>query len=193
MKRHFILSLLTFIFCLLGCNKEEDTSIIDTRPVLSYFKGIVNDELINYEQRDKYEHKIWNGSLSLNGDSIISYSWGMGFYDNNNDTLSILVTLYPFQKGLCQIAPIKGNDLYYPELKVYYYTPKGRSYYKPIERTPFHLYIDDIDIYNKVESPIVTGRMEGVVYKWDNPKDSIVFKEVSFRVQNHPKTSPVAE
>lgn len=192
MKRHSIILLFSIgILCLSGCSRDEDISI-DTRPLLSYFKGIVNDESILYEQRDRWDNKIWCSSVTKFGGKIIRVGWYMNLLNQSNDTIKINIALFPVRKGLYEIVPPIDYDNSYSEIEIRYATYKGQNVrYRPSEQSPFQVYINNID--DSYDSPIITGRMNGILYNRENPKDSIEIKEASFRIQDHPKASLATE
>ncbi|MCD8093379.1 MAG: DUF5025 domain-containing protein [Bacteroides sp.] len=186
MKKLFIYATIVAtvaMFSLTACDKEDN--LPDNRPVMSYFRGTVNDEPIIYEQRDYWDDQIWNYSITTSGanpDSILNDSWRMRLFIGTADTLHIFPTLSPLHTGLYDITPVKDYGVMHNDIRAYIYSPKGEICYKLAEQNTFRIRVDSI--YRDFCIPRIIGSMEGVLHNVDNPEDSLKIN-ATFRVQNH--------
>jgi hypothetical protein len=186
MKKLFIYATIVAtvaMFSLTACDKEDN--LPDNRPVMSYFRGTVNDEPVIYEQRDWWDTKIWNYSITtpgLNPDSVLHDSWSMELFIGPADTLYISPTLSPLHTGVYDITPVKDYGVMYSDIKAYIHNPKGEAYYKLAGQNTFRIRVDSTYMYATI--PRIIGSMEGVLHNVDNPEDSLKIN-ATFRVQNH--------
>ena len=48
--------------------------------------------------------------------------------------------------------------------------------------SPFTVIVEEIDPTLEIHFPHITGKMEGTLYNTENPRDSITFQKVEFRI-----------
>jgi len=180
MKTKLLFIVLATLLSLAACDKDN-TPLLDNPPTLSYFKGFVNDKYTVFEQKVWYDTSIDMRSITTLEGSILQCHWYMVIPMENKDTVEISTTLSPLQIGRYKLTPVKDYGDFYSEIRGYLSSTKGQ--YRLSQHNPFLVTIEAID-YRK-ERPDITGYMEGVLYNKDNPKDSIVLKDINFRVIPH--------
>lgn len=85
-------------------------------------------------------------------------------------------------KGKYDMTPVTNYDEFRSEATILGTNVK----YKP-SKAPFEVTIDSILAYKDDPNidwgfPRITGTMKGIMYNTENPKDSIEFKDIKFRV-----------
>lgn len=181
---------LALSFAFSSCSNDDEAEI----PTLSYFKGTINGKYINIEQKSLQDLTINHDfSISLE-DSIASYGFGIYIPQGSVDSrkMSINILLSPLSCKLYEIGPT--YDLSRPDTRITLYpggatSAEGDPKYRPT-KTPFKIEIDTMITHKDNpdilwSSPRISGRMEGILYNIHNPQDSIVFKDVKFRVWNN--------
>lgn len=183
--------LAVLLACFAACNNDNDEAPLPgALPYTkSYFVGLMNDSLINIKQDSYYDFRIdpliyvsqdpYFQSMEING-------WLIKFAADFDDDpwAKMYLQWGPIKSGTFEITSQRICDVNTSERVPYIeLNTKDKTYICSPEH-PFLLQVDDVDYENAsiTSFPIVTGRMEGTLYNEDNPKDSITFKEVEFRL-----------
>lgn len=177
--KHFLFYT-TFISLLLSfaaCSEDSPESPI----VLSYFRGLENDTVVCLEQHVDYDrcisprHSVYD---TEDWTEITSYQC-LFQLDKGNGYGKMRLQLAPLQTGIYKIQTVE-----YPlhELKKSHLVLEtDNKTYQP-GTDPFIVVVEEIDPTLETHLPHITGQMEGTLYNMENPRDSITFKKVEFRI-----------
>ena len=178
-----------------SCSNEDDNEISVSKDkwYWGYFKGTINGEEISLEN-------LWDDDLPVRTVSkhIISYypseenkldslrkiktvigiSTGITYSENK----AIRINLFNLYKGIRFVTNSTKVDFIYDGIQI---TQDTHSYeyenryirYIPKKETPFKVEITNITYADDTNTnPIIEADLNGVLYRSDNPKDSIVVK-----------------
>lgn len=167
-----------------SCNNDESTPAL---PTFGYFEGMINNKYIKLEEKSQNDMILFNDYSVSNEDSVASYGVAINIPKENtgDKKMSIYIYLSPLSRQLYEIGPTYDIDLPFTRIELH---TDSDTEYKP-NKTPFKINIDTIvshkdDPKIMSRSPRISGRMEGVMYNTQSPQDSIIFKNVKFRVWN---------
>lgn len=163
-----------------SCSNVDDVSVPkDDSWRWGYFKGEINGEKISLEN-DEYPRPIGSMGTGVgsfqDSDSIKGLQTGINY--SEEEYLS--VNLYPLNKGVRYITKWAQGDWNQDGIHIKIQGPNNGEYdnniyYAPDPDKPFKAEI----IYSAYEDhwhPVIEVKLDGVLYRSDNPKDSIIVK-----------------
>lgn len=173
--RYGILSTAFFLSLFTACEKEEEV-IVDESPKHSYFIGKINDNPVNVAPAARGEEILITSITKYQGKTI-GYNFAVSLKDYGYGQL--LAHLAPILcTGVHDISPVDalGYDPFVPyvALKI------GNTTYQPYKK-PFRIIITTLD-EEGWSLPCIIGEMNGTLYNPKNMNDSIVFKNIRYRI-----------
>lgn len=175
-----VLLIATFLgmFILSSCNEDETPALKDDSWYWGYFKGAINGKAIaleNVGHGDWPVQSIKHNVRYLNEpDSIRGLLTGIAYGENEG----LSVNLFRLHKGVRYITLGQADGIYNSvNITRVKHTDGGndRFIYIPKKETPFRVEVINITYVSSVY-PILEAELDGVLYRSDNPKDSIIVK-----------------
>lgn len=172
----------------ISCSHNGPTDPDADLPVRGYFKGFVNDEAVDIEQKDMFDTRIGPTFMyytNTNQDSLFFYSWDTQFtLDNGKRSLALGVGLRHIHVGVYHLVPLLQYEDYAEDVSLKDNTDKDNpKLYKLKAGTTFRVQVDSWKI-GPEKHPVLSGRLEGVLYNTKNKNDSIVLKGIQFKVSD---------
>lgn len=163
------------MYLLSSCSKEDN--IPDPKSYFSgwgYFKGTINEKEISIEN-DGYKFPITStiykdgidGGMPVVKGIII----GITYVNKTELTEGLAIMIHIPAKGVRYIKKTVDFECDYDGIHIRRIANRT-SYYIPKKEKPFHLEITDV-VYRETVPYIIEGKINGVLYRTDNPQDSI--------------------
>lgn len=183
------------MFILSSCSNDDDEIPVPYSKDNSnwgYFKGTINGKEISLKNERSYDLPVWTLTKHIisyyppeeldKPDSIrkkrtvIGMSTGIKYSEDE----SMGVNIFDLYMGVRYITHSTGADLIYDKIQISRDTHSNeyeKKYirYIPQKENPFRAEITNIE-YADDTHPILEVKLDGVLYRSDNPKDSIIVK-----------------
>lgn len=177
--KHFLFytAFISLLLSFAACSNDSSESPV----VLSYFRGLENDTTVCIEQYVDYDKCISpRGSVYNMEDltQVLSYQC-LFQLEKGNGYGNMDMLLAPLQTGVYKIQSVE-NPLY-DRKESHLILRADHKTYQP-GTSPFTVIVEEIDPTLEIHFPHITGKMEGTLYNTENPRDSITFKKVEFRI-----------
>lgn len=169
------------MFILSSCGNDDDETPTpkDDSWYWGYFKGTINGKEIAVENVGHGDWPVHTVKTSAsppdnNTDSIKGMMTSVKY--SSDELLSI--TIYHLNKGIRYITKSTKTDWIYDGIQITRDTHSDKYedryiYYIPQKEQPFQVKITKLT-YADQWHPIVEGNLDGILYRLDNPKDSII-------------------
>lgn len=179
----FLIGAFLGMFMISSCNNDDDENLVpkDDSWYWGYFKGTINGKEFAVENEGHGEWPVRTIKTSASPpdndtDTIRGMITGIRYSENE----SLGITLYHLNKGVRYITRSTGGDWIYDGVSIHRYTYRDKyedKYirYIPRQENPFRVEITKCIYPNQFE-PIIEATLDGVLYRSDNYKDSIIVK-----------------
>lgn len=189
----YLIGALLGLFILSSCSNDDENSVPKKdSSYWGYFKGTINGEEVSVRNVAQEKWKIRSSKHIISyyapneneQDSIRKKVTviGMSTGINYNDNESININLFNLYKGIRQITNSTKADFIYDGIQLSRDTyneniEKRYIRYIPMKERPFLAEITQITFADDTNTnPIIEVNLDGVLYRSDNPKDSIIIK-----------------